>query len=257
MNPARAERSLAARILLILLTLCVVLGLLQIVPPALSLPSYLFPTLSEVLGSAFENPGYLAANAGITFVEAICGLLLSGVIGLSVGAISERFAPVGAFALRSAAVLQTIPIVAVAPLIILWGGPGTGSKIIMATLVGVPPVLVASVVGFRAAPSDLINTLRVMGVNRSRILLSVRLPYALSHVSVGLRVSAALSTIGAIVAEYAGSTQGVGYVVMQASYRLDTPLLFAAVWAAIICGLLLVAIASLVSEGVMIAIHRR
>jgi ABC-type nitrate/sulfonate/bicarbonate transport system permease component len=239
------------------LAIGVTLIVLQIIPVALDLPTYLFPSSYEVLRGISENFQYVASNAGITFFEALCGLLVSGVIGLTIGALSERATPIGNAALRSAAVLQTIPIVAVAPLIILWSGPGILSKIVMATLVGLPPVLVAAVEGFRSAPSDLINTLRVMGVSRSRVLLSVRLPYALSHISVGLRVTAALSTIGAIVAEYAGSTQGIGYVVMQSSYRLDTPLLFAAVWAAIICGLALVAIATLISDGVMFAIHRR
>lgn len=257
MRPPSRARSILRGIAFTLVMSGAVLALLQIVPSALGLPTYLLPTSSEVFRSASENPAYLAVNAWNTFVEALCGLVLSGVVGLTVGALSDRFAPVGLLALRSAAILQTIPIVAVAPLIILWGGPGIGSKIVMAALVGVPPVLVAAVEGFRAAPLDLIDTLRVMGVSRSRILTAVRLPYALSHISVGLRVSAALSTIGAIVAEYAGSTRGVGYIVMQASYRLDTPFLFAAVWAAIICGLLLVAVATLVSNGVMFAIHRR
>lgn len=216
---------------------------LEMIPIALDIPDYLFPRFSKVLDEFVSSPSYLLGNVAITFLEAMSGLLLVSLAGVALGVAGARIRSVGNITLRSAAVMQTIPIVAVAPLIIIWAGPGVFSKILMAALIGMPPTLVASIEGFRSTPADLIDTLRVMGTSQSRVTFQVRVPYALSHLSVGLRVSAALCVIGAIVAEYAGSTSGIGYVIMQSSYRLDTATLFAAVLGAIVCGLAMVALA--------------
>lgn len=217
--------------------------LFDVLPRALDVPKYIFPPLSDVMWRIGEDRAYLAPHLLTTFAEALVGLTAAAAIGVGLGMATRRRPGAASAGLRGASVLQTIPIVAVAPLIILWSGPGFVSKVVMATLIGVPPLIIASIEGFRAPPADLINALEVMGCSRRNIFFAVRLPYAFKQIAIGLRVSAALVTIGAIVAEYAGSTKGIGYVIMQSSYRLDTPLMFAAVILAILIGLFLVGLA--------------
>lgn len=240
-----------------LFALVLIIFLSDTLPRLLEIPVYVFPPLLLVLEQVRVDASYLLPHALTTFGEALAGLVAATVIGGSIGVMTRGRSGAVSAGLRGAAILQTIPIVAVAPLIILWSGPGFVSKAVMATLIGIPPLIVASIEGFRAPPAGLINALEVMGCTRRDIFLAVRLPYAFRQIAVGLRVSAALTTIGAIVAEYAGSTSGIGYVIMQSSYRLDTPLMFAAVLLAILIGLLLVGLARAFDSLVMRALTRR
>ncbi|MGH8497548.1 MAG: ABC transporter permease, partial [Methylococcales bacterium] len=122
---------------------------------------------------------------------------------------------------------QAVPIVAVAPLFILWLGNGITSKVGMAALICFFPVTVNSSRGLRSVSQEHVDLFRINAASAAQIFWKLRLPASLGYVMTGLRVSAALAMIGAIVAEYAGANQGIGYVIMQATYRLDTPLLFA------------------------------
>jgi len=134
---------------------------------------------------------------------------------------------------------QAVPIVATAPLLILWLGAGMASKVAMAMLICFFPMVVSSTRGLRAVSGEQLALMTVFGATRWQTFWKLRLPTSLAYVLSGMRVSAALAMIGAIVAEYAGADRGLRYVIMQSTYRLDTPLLFAGILVSALGGWLL------------------
>jgi len=204
------------------------------------LPEYVLPTPSEVAANLAANVGYYAWQSLVTLLEAASGLAFAVTIGVVLGIISSNLPSLGNVVIALSGGLQTVPIVAISPLIVLWGGPGFVSKMIMAGVISFPSMAVASVQGFRDVPRELATSLTVMGTRGSQIFLSVTLPYAVRRISSGIQIAATLAVIGAIVAEYTGSLDGIGYVIMQSSYRSDIPAVFVAVILSILIGWFLV-----------------
>ena len=128
-----------------------------------------------------------------------------------------------------AIVLQTVPIVAIAPLLTIWFGFTLVPKITIAAIICFFPVLVNTTRGLRSVSIQALELMNVLSASKSAIFWRLRLPSSLPYVFAGLRIAATLAVIGAIVAEFTGSNRGIGYVIVQASYRLDTRLMFAAI----------------------------
>jgi NitT/TauT family transport system permease protein len=122
---------------------------------------------------------------------------------------------------------QSIPKIALAPLFIVWFGFGTTPKIAVAFLISFFPVVVDTIVGLRSIDPAMVQLARSMGAPPYRIFLRLRLPNALPSVFAGLKVASTLAVVGALTGEFIGSDRGLGYVLVQSSAQLDTPLLFA------------------------------
>jgi NitT/TauT family transport system permease protein len=128
-----------------------------------------------------------------------------------------------------AVVLQTVPIVAIAPLLTIWFGFGLSPKIVIAAIICFFPMLVNSTRGLRAISPQALELMRILSASRRDIFFRVRLPSSLPYVFSGLKVASTLAVIGAIVAEFTGADRGIGYLVVAASYRIDTRLMFAGI----------------------------
>jgi NitT/TauT family transport system permease protein len=202
-------------------------------------PDYLIPGPAGVFHVVVNDFTYLINNAWITIVEAVLGLFLAVIFGFISGVIFANISPVRKMVLPYFIASQAVPIVAVAPLFILWFGNGLASKVCMAALIGFFPMTVNTSRGLTSVDPRQVDLFRINAASRWQIFEKLRLPASLGYVMSGMRVSAALAMIGAIVAEYAGSDRGIGYLIMQATYRLDTPLLFAAILFSVLGGLLI------------------
>jgi NitT/TauT family transport system permease protein len=208
-------------------------------PAMFPIPEFLLPRPVAVWKVLTNNRGDLAAHAAATFSEALLGLVVAASGGIILGSLFAVFNLFERMLLPFAIASQAVPIVAVAPVLVLWLGSGIQSKIAMAALICFFPMVVSTSKGLRAATAEQLAVMHVYDASKVQLFCKLQLPSSLPFLFSGLRVSAALATIGAIVGEYAGADRGLGYVIVQSTYRLDTAELFAAIACAALGGLLL------------------
>jgi NitT/TauT family transport system permease protein len=187
-------------------------------------PEMILPTPSAILVSLWKGivSGIYVTNFLVTFGETIAGFALGAVVGLVLGGL------IGTSLLLERAFypfivsLQTVPKVALVPVIIIWCGYGMASKIVIAATIAVFPVLANTIVGLRAAPRAEIDLLTAYTASRWQIFRMVRLPQALPYILVSLDVAVILSVIGAIVGEFVGAQAGLGFLILQRNLYFDT-----------------------------------
>lgn len=186
---------------------------------------FLLPAPPQVAATLTERTGYLAGNLWVTAAETLQGFLLAGIVGLALGVLLA-FYPVVSRAFYPALVaLHAIPKLALAPLLVVWFGFGTGPKIIMVVLVCAFPIVLATTTGLANTPTEQVELARSLGASRWQTFVKLRVPNALPDIFTGLKQAMPLAVIGAVIGELFGATAGLGYVVQQAGS--DTPLVFA------------------------------
>ena len=171
-------------------------------------------------------------------LEAILGFLVGSSIAIVTAVVFVHVPIVERAAFPWAIVLQTVPIIAIAPLLTIWFGFTLMPKVVIAAIICFFPVLVNTTRGLRSVSAEAFELMSVLSASKRQILWRLRVPSSLPYVFAGLRIAATLSVIGAIVAEFTGSDRGIGYVIVQASYRLDTRLMFAAIVLSCLGGIL-------------------
>jgi len=195
-------------------------------------PSYLIPGPLAIIGAFLADPAGLLLSLASTLLVTFVALLVAALLGvlLAIGIASSRLL---AAAIQSwAVILQVTPIVAIAPLIIVWVGDPFASLVVCATIVAFFPVFANTVAGLASAPAELVDLFRLYGAHRLTTLWLLRLPAALSYFLAGLRISGGLALVGAVVAEFVagsgGFASGLAYRILEAGYRLQIPRMFAA-----------------------------
>jgi NitT/TauT family transport system permease protein len=213
---------------------------------------YLLPTPWDVLTSGWDSRSELLTATRITFVEAAAGFAVAIVVGMSFAILMSQAKVLERSLYPYAVMLQTVPIVAVAPVIVLWFGYNQKSVIVVAFMIAVFPILNNTLLGLLSTDRNHVDLFRLHKASRVSQFLKLRLPNALPHIFAGLRVSAGLSVVGAIVGEFiigsGGSEGGLGVKVIYAQGKLDTNLLFAEVVAATLLGFLFFVLVSYVGN---------
>ncbi|WP_338763469.1 ABC transporter permease [Massilia sp. METH4] len=209
---------------------------------------YLLPSPLEVASATAGNAGLLAASALTTLREAVLGYASAAVLGIALAAAMSQARLLERCLYPYAVLLQTVPVVAVAPLIVLWSGYNERSVVLIALIMALFPIVNNTLLGLRSTPQQLLELFALHRAGRWRTFIRLRLPAALPHTLAGLRISAGLSVIGAIVGEFiigaGNSGGGLGVQIVFAQGRMDTALLFAEVIAATMLGFALFAAAS-------------
>jgi NitT/TauT family transport system permease protein len=205
------------------------------------IPSFIFPKPIEVwqrLVTVIQN-GSLLFHTLVTLQEVILGLAL----GLSAAIITGYFLAKSRLVERVLApyivASQSIPIVAIAPLLVIWLGPGILSKILTSALIVFFPVLVNTIVGLRSVPSELYDLLRSLHASPWQRIIKLEIPASLPVFLGGLRIGATLAVIGAVVGEFVGADQGLGFLVNVGRGLYDTSLVFVAVFTLVLLALAL------------------
>lgn len=216
----------------------------------LEIPRYLLPSPSVVVAAMAEHSRALLIDAAVTLLEAALGFVAGSLLAFAMAVLFLQSRLVERTLSPLIVGMQAVPIIVTAPLLIIWLGNGISSRILMAGLICLFPMIITSTTALRAVPRDALDLMEILSASRWQRLRVLHLPASRSHLFAGLRVTAALSVIGAIVAEMAGASQGIGFRVIMASYRTDTPLLFAAVVVAAACGVLLYSLVVLLEEFV-------
>jgi NitT/TauT family transport system permease protein len=201
----------------------------QIIVVALDVPRYIIPSPTEIGRELTAEGPSLSVDLGWTMLEAFLGFLVGSAAAFLAAVVFVHVPIVERAAFPWAIVLQTVPIVAIAPLLTIWFGFTLVPKVVIAAIICFFPVLVNTARGLRSVSSQALELMSVLSARKSAIFWRLRVPSSLPYVFAGLRVAATLSVIGAIVAEFTGSDRGIGYVIVQASYRIDTRLMFAGI----------------------------
>jgi len=166
--------------------------------------------------------GTLWPHVRATLGEAVVGLLLASVTGITAGIVIAGRQETAAITLPYINILNSIPKLALAPLFLIWFGIGVASKVAVSAAAAFFPLFYTTYEGVRGIDQDLLNALKVMGANRLAVLRLVTLPSVLTWTVAGLRTSLGLAIVGAVVGEYLGSTHGLGYLLIAAQGSLNT-----------------------------------
>mgnify|MGYP003740033481 FL=1 len=216
---------------LTLVTLLLGLLLWQAVVAVWRPPAFILPGPMEV-GLRFWRAltdGSLLRHTWVTLQEVLLGLLLGVSLATLLGYIIAKSRFFEQLLAPYLVASQAIPIVALAPLLVIWFGPGMFSKILICALIVFFPVLVNTVVGLRAVPEHLRDLMKSLQASRWQVLHHLEIPAALPVFLGGLRVGATLSVIGAVVGEFVGSDRGLGFLVNIGRGQYDTALVFVAI----------------------------
>jgi ABC-type nitrate/sulfonate/bicarbonate transport system permease component len=216
--------------LLLLAGLEVLLALLQ-------MPAYILPPPSAVLAELLAADNRLAGHMATTALAGVGGFLLGSLAGFGLATLFVHLPTVERALYPWVIASQTMPLVVLAPLLVLWFGNGLPPRIVMAALFSFFPVLVSAARGLRAAPPEAMALLQACNAGGWQRFRMLRLPAALPYLFAGLKVGATLAVIGAIVAEFAGANRGLGFVITVSSYHLETARTFAAISLAALLGL--------------------
>ena len=190
---------------------------------------FIFPAPSAVLRALWlgvANGVYLSALA-VTLFEVLCGAVIGSAMGLTLGVIMVSSHAINRLIYPWVVGLQTIPKVAIAPLMMVWFGFGIELKILIVALTSMFPVMINTIAGLGAAEHDQIALIRALTGTRLQILRYVRLPSALPYIFAGLNTAIVLAVIAAIVGEFVGARAGIGYLILQANFDLDLAAVFA------------------------------
>ena len=209
-----------------------VAGLLAIWQLACSVglvPTFLLPSPIAVVQALVKDAPLIVQHSATTLVEAAVGLALGIVIGFAIAVAMDRFEVVYLALDPLMTISQTIPTIAIAPLLVLWFGYGLAPKVVLIVLTTFFPVAVSLVSGFRSVDPDVLDLLRTMRASRWQVFWYAKLPAAADQFFSGLKISATYAIVGAVVAEWLGGTSGLGVYMTRVRKSFSYDRMFASI----------------------------
>ena len=201
----------------------------ELLANTLKVPTWIQPAPSTIFAAAIKWAPELAHNSWVTLRETVVGFLLAIVLSLPL-AILIGLNPLARKLLYPMLLgLQSVPKVAVAPLVILWFGLSEWPKIIVVVLVCFFPILVNMVAGLEAVPKTMLDLMRSLGASPHTVFRRLRVPVALPHFFTGCKVAVTFAVIGAVISEFVAAQDGLGYLILISTAQSQTPLAFAAI----------------------------
>jgi len=237
------QRQRIQRVVYPLVFAVVLIGAWQWLVVALELKPYLVPSPVLMMQTLITNFGALLGSLAVTLKVTVLAFVVAVVVGVTVSFLFVQSRLIEQTLFPYAILLQVTPIVAVAPLIIIWIKNPTAAMVVCAALVALFPIIANTTLGLRSVDADLQAYFKMNGATRWQTLRRLRVPSALPYFFGGLRISSGLALIGAVVAEFVAGTGGTGaglaYQVLQAGFMLDIPRMFAALLLISLTGVLL------------------
>ncbi len=214
------------------------------------LPPFFLPAPERVWARFLDvlNNGTLARHTLITLSEVVAGLALGLTVAAVLGYVVAKSRALERVLTPYIVASQSIPIVAIAPLLVIWLGPGLRSKVLICALIVFFPILINTVVGVRSVEPDLRDLMRSLKATRWQTFLKLELPAALPILLGGLKVGATLSVIGAVVGEFVGADRGLGFLISFGRGQYDTALVFVAVATLVLIAMSLYGIVALLER---------
>ena len=220
-----------------------------------SISKFTLPAPLSVLESMLKNSNELFTSGWNSFLIALAGFVLSLIFGILMGLIMSQSKIIERSFYPYAIFLQCVPIVAMAPIIILWFGYGTPSMIMISFIISLFPIITSTVNGLTSVNKDYVDLMKLYRASKLQMLFKIRFPSAIPYIITGARVSAGLSVVGAIIGEYfaglAGTSRGLAYLIRNTEQNADFPYLFATIIAAAILGLVIFSATGLISNYII------
>lgn len=211
-------------------------------------PAYMLPSPIDVVKAFVDNFSIMMKQAAVTLQETFYGLLIGIAIAFVIASLMDRFIIINKALYPVLVVTQTIPTIAIAPLLVLWMGFGMAPKITLVVLTTFFPIAIGLLNGFESVDPDAINLMRSMGATRLQIFRIVKLPNATASFFSGLRISAAYAVVGAVVSEWLGGFEGLGVYMTRVKKAYAFDKMFAVI--------VFISAISLVLMGIVILLER-
>jgi NitT/TauT family transport system permease protein len=241
-DPMHRERAL--NVMLPVVAMIGVLVLWAAAVKVFEIPDYLLPAPQDVVRRMARDWHVLARNAAYTLQSVLIGFSAGALVGVPLAFAVVLSRSIERVTMPLLVMSQTIPKVAIAPILVVWLGFGILPKIAIVFLISFFPIVVSTVVGLKNVEGDMIDLVRSMGANTLKIMLRVRGPSALPQMFAGFKIAICLSVVGAIVGEFVGSDRGLGYLLLTSTGTLDGTLVWSALFILIAIGMILFAIVS-------------
>jgi len=196
---------------------------------ALSLESFLVPSPAEIAQSLWENRGLLTENAWVTLREIVLGILCAVLVGIGFAVAMHRWQVVRDATYPLIVASQTIPIVVISPILVTWFGYGITPKIVIIALVCFFPLTINALDGLRSVEPEAVKMMRSLDASRWQLFRRVEAPTALPHIFTGAKIAVVIAPIGAVFAEWAGSSAGLGHLIQSDTANFEVARQFATV----------------------------
>lgn len=208
----------------------VLIGLWQLAIEIFDLPHFIVASPLAVAQTLVEKWALFARHGSVTLIEILLGLSFGFVLGLTSALLMMLSKRLSRVMMPVFIISQAIPVFAIAPLLVLWLGYGMSSKVVMAVLIIYFPVTATCFDGLRGAPVQWLDLGQSLKASRLQQLYHIRLPAALPSMASGLRIATTFAPIGAVVGEWVGAAEGLGYLMLQANARMQASTVFAALF---------------------------
>jgi NitT/TauT family transport system permease protein len=211
----------------------------ELLTRSLHVPSFILPPPSQIFVEALSRYQLYIYSTWVTLYEIIVGFLLATAVGILFSVLIVYSRIMRNMIYPQIVVLQIVPKVAIAPLLLIWAGYGLTSKVLLALLVSFFPIVVNMVTGMLAIEAELLDLCRILHSSRWQEFAKVRLPNALPYLFSSLKVASTLSVIGAVIGEFVGGSEGLGHLIIIANTELRTSMAFVSLFSLSILGFLM------------------
>ncbi|MBI2523965.1 ABC transporter permease [Candidatus Peregrinibacteria bacterium] len=209
----------------------------ELIVRGFNVPEYLVPAPTVIASRFVETFPTVMPHFLTTGLEALIGFMAAAIFGFGFAVLFITWTPLEHALYPYAIALKSVPIVAIAPLLIIWFGNGLSPKIIVAALISFFPILVNAVRGLTEIDREHLDIFDSLAATRYQVLRKLRIPSSLPYLFSGLRIAATLAVIGAIVGEFAGADSGLGYFITISSHRLETVDMFVGIFLSSLLGI--------------------
>ena len=226
-------------ILKILLGLVVFVAIWHLITVIFQLPNYLLPPPLDVWHAFVTNADHIIENSAVTIQEVLIGFVIANVLSVSIAIAVGFFPRLEGGAVATAVIMKTLPIIALAPLLVLWFGPGVWSKVAAVVVICFFPSLVNVLRGIKSLDASARDLILLYSPTKLQIVRYFILPGVRPYLYSALKVSSSLAVVGALVGEFISANQGLGFMIISGYYAMDVPLVFAVLVVTSAIGLLM------------------
>jgi NitT/TauT family transport system permease protein len=214
------------------LTLLVLLALWQLVVMVLDVPEYVLPSPVSVFDHLFLPQSDATYNwrrhIGATVTAVAISFVVTAIVGFVIAVVLTWSRTVRELTMPAMIFMNSLPIIAVAPIIVLWFGYGLGTNVLIGFLVAFFPLVINVSQGLSRVEEDLLDLVRYMNASKWQVFVKIRFPKSLPYLFSGLKICSTMVVVGAIVGEFIASDRGLGYIIINSQYTMNTPPIFAA-----------------------------